>query len=89
MVDVKELQAGDPCPQCGGTFVVDTRESDETLSARYAPGGNAAQREAYVAKTKFKIADQGVLHRCDTCGYQHRFKPRAATAIPGKRGAAV
>jgi predicted RNA-binding Zn-ribbon protein involved in translation (DUF1610 family) len=88
MSEPKPLQPGDPCPQCGGTFVVDTRESDETLSARYAPGGNAAQREAYIARTKFKIADQGVLHRCDVCGYQTRFKPAAAPESKPKGRAA-
>lgn len=62
------------CAACGAAMAPDPRESEEALARKYAPGGHAAQQEAYVARARFKIAEQGALYLCPACGYQTRVK---------------
>jgi len=66
--------AGDPCPQCGGAFVVDEAQDPQRLidrKQRNAANPSAADR---FAKTVLeKAATLGVIHRCGSCGYRSRF----------------
>jgi len=67
-------QAGDPCPQCGGAFVVDEAQDPQRLidrKQRNAANANAADRFARAVLEK--AAALGVIHRCGRCGYRARF----------------
>ena len=71
------------CPQCDGALIPDPIESDDAIASRFAVGGNLAQRDAYVARARFKIAEHGRLYRCTGCGYQTRV-PRQPP-VPASR----
>jgi hypothetical protein len=87
MSHAKEITAGDPCPTCGGAFVVDASQAPEALvehHKRVAASPAAAVR--YADAVAEKTAAAGVVHVCATCGYRARFTP-ARTGTGGKRAA--
>lgn len=87
--EVQELSASDPCPACGGAFIVDGAQSAERLiehHKRVAANPNA--HALYAEKVREKIATDGVLYRCATCPYHARFAASAGDK-PSKRRAAA
>lgn len=81
MVEEKVLTAADPCPNCGGAFVVDASQSEARLVEHHKRvAASPAAHALYADKVREKIALEGVLFTCDGCAYQARFKP----AEPGK-----
>lgn len=86
MVEEKVLTAADACPVCAGAFVVDASQSAERLIEHHkSVAANPAAHVLYADKVREKIATDGVLYACDTCGYQTRVAPAPAAAAKGKR----
>jgi len=85
MVEEKVLTAADPCPNCGGAFVVDASQSEARLVEHHKRvAASPAAHALYADKVREKIALEGVLHRCDRCPYQARFKPAEKAKGKGK-----
>lgn len=77
MKTTKEIQAGDPCPICGGTFKVDPHQHPDTLidrKKRNADSPFAAAR--YAERVQEKADEFGLIHKCVDCGYSARFQPK-------------
>jgi Zn-finger nucleic acid-binding protein len=69
-----ELKAGDPCPQCGGTFVPDPEQDPKRLVERHSlnsPSPFVAAR--YKERVDAKVEEFGLIHKCTNCGYRARF----------------
>lgn len=82
MSESKKIQAGDPCPICGGAFHVDPHQHPDTLidrKKRNAANPYAAAR--YAEQVQAKAEEFGLIHKCDRCGYLSRFKPAAKPAV--------
>lgn len=74
----KKVEAGDPCPQCGGTFVVDPAQEPEKLIdrvSRNAQNDPAAAR--FASQVREKAEEHGLIHVCTVCSYRSRFQPAA------------
>lgn len=73
-----EVQAGDPCPQCGGQFVEHRAPTD--AEARAAADPEKRQPLPYRVDTADQATrdELGALHECETCHYRSRFKLPAA-----------
>jgi hypothetical protein len=81
MAKTKDRKAGEPCPNCGGDFVVDERQRPETLIARKRVNAAIpANAERIAAAVTAKAAEFGVIHRCIGCGYRERFQPKGQAA---------
>lgn len=81
MAEEKGLKPGDPCPTCGGSFVVDESQDPAALvnaKRRNAASPSAADR--YADAVMRKVAEAGLLHRCDGCGYRARFAAKRKAA---------
>ena len=89
MTDAKPLQAGDPCPSCGGELKAVRAPSDEQFKAafdRENPGTLPAGVDT--AKPADRAA-LGSLHKCADCGYVTRFKVDEAHDETSGAGAAT
>lgn len=76
MGKVIELKAGDPCPNCGGTMVVDEAQKPATLKDRNARNAhNSAQAARFAARVDEKAEEFGIIHKCERCGYRARYQP--------------
>lgn len=74
MADPKDLQAGDPCPICGGDFAVDeTQLPDRVIDRMRKNAAKPEVAERYAQQVREKTEEHGVLHACARCGYRHRF----------------
>lgn len=85
MAKSKVVSAGDACPQCGGTFVLDPSQNPDVLIDRVkrnAQNDPAAAR--YADQTRAKADEHGLIHMCSVCGYRSRFHP--ADAKPAAAG---
>lgn len=74
MAKDRARHSDDPCPQCGGAFVVDTQQDPAVLVARKRKNAQspvAAERFAVLCTAK--AAEFGVIHRCASCDYRARF----------------
>lgn len=81
MAKPTEVKAGDACPQCGGTFVLDPSQNPDTLIDRVKRNAQNDQAAArYADATRAKAEDHGLIHMCSVCGYRSRFHPAAAAA---------
>lgn len=81
-------KAGEPCPQCGGEFKAMRVPTPEEFAAfmnketthNLPPGSDTATPE--------QIAEFGVLHVCQTCGYRTRILPTPADQAPAEKATA-
>jgi len=74
MTEAQDVEAGTPCPACGGPLRVDEQQDPTSLVARKVK--NAASPSAaarFAAACQQKAAEHGVIHRCVGCGYRARF----------------
>lgn len=75
MATLKAVKAGDQCPIDGGAFVVDVEQHPDTLvhskQLNEVMTGAAARFERIA---RAKADEEGVIHKCVTCGYRARFK---------------
>lgn len=79
MVTAKEVKAGDPCPQCGGTMVPDPAQAPDKLKERHSLNSHSPNEAArYAERVDRKAADAGIIYKCSLCGYRARFQPAAA-----------
>jgi hypothetical protein len=81
MASDDKLQAGDPCPICGGEFKPDPEQDPDRLidaKHRNSPNPDAAAR--YERRALEKVEREGVIHKCVECGYRTRFKTADAAA---------
>jgi hypothetical protein len=82
------VQAGDPCPQCGGQFVEHRAPTD--AEARAAADPEKRQPLPFRVDTADAATrdELGALHECETCHYRSRFKSAAAAddAASSSRG---
>ena len=77
MPEPKELQAGDDCPNCGGTMAPDKRFDPERYLEQKKRTRQSDTRFARLAEdVREKAAELGVIHSCTSpgCGYQARLK---------------
>jgi hypothetical protein len=82
-------KAGDKCPIDGGAFQVDPAQEPEGMIDRHTKNADSPFGAArYAEQVRAKVADEGVIHRCVTCGYQSRFKTadQAAASASGASG---
>lgn len=76
-----ERQPGDPCPMCGGAFIVDPQQHPETLIARKRENAAVPSvADRFAEHVRRKAAELGLLHRCIGCGYHDRFPPKEHAA---------
>lgn len=76
-----ELKAGDPCPNCGGTMVVDEAQRPDILKERHARNSHQpAQAARFAARVDEKAEEFGIIHKCERCGYRARYKLPPAQA---------
>jgi predicted RNA-binding Zn-ribbon protein involved in translation (DUF1610 family) len=69
-----ERSAADPCPQCGGSFIVDpTHNSTALIDRKKRNAANPAAAARFADAVTEKVKEHGELHRCATCGYRDRF----------------
>jgi predicted RNA-binding Zn-ribbon protein involved in translation (DUF1610 family) len=81
MEKIKEIKAGDPCPSCGGEFVVDEQQDPGRMIDRVRRNAaNPAAAERFATATLEKAAEHGLIHRCVSCGYRSRFQPKKSKA---------
>lgn len=81
MKEGKPIKAGDPCPSCGGEFVIDEHQDPARVIERkrrnaMIPATVARFTEAVLEKAQ----EHGIIHRCTTCNYRSRFKPARQAA---------
>lgn len=76
----KPVEAGDACPQCGGTFVLDSSQNpDVRIDSVKRNAQNDAAAARYAEQTREKAEQHGLIHVCSQCGYRSRFKPAASS----------
>jgi hypothetical protein len=76
-----ERQPGDPCPQCGGAFIVDeTQRPDVLIERKRRNASIPSAAERFAEHVTEKAAKHGVIHRCTGCGYRDRFQPKDQAA---------
>jgi hypothetical protein len=70
-----ELKKGDACPNCGGTIAPDPRHDADRLIERYKGADhNDVNVARFTERTRQKVDTAGVMHACQSCGYQSRFQ---------------
>lgn len=77
----KELKPGDPCPNCGGDFTpapVPTDAQREAAKPHLGSDTYTPIPPHYDTMPPEDVAEFGALHVCRSCGYNTRFKAKAA-----------
>jgi hypothetical protein len=82
------LQAGDPCPICGGEMVPDAAHDPAVLADMKERNSDRPDVSArYRRQVEEKAKRAGIIHKCVRCGYQARFQPAGEGAATGQGAA--
>jgi|SRR6185503_1810426 len=75
MDENKPLQAGDPCPRCGGEMVPDQAHDPTAIADMKEQNlpDHPDWAHSYRRQVDAKAKKFGVIHRCVRCGYQARY----------------
>lgn len=73
-MEPKTLTPGDACPACNGELRPVFVPSDEQYRKAFDRENPIALPAGADTASPEVRAELGDLHRCVTCGYQHRFK---------------
>ncbi len=79
-MEPKVLKRGDACPACGGTLRPARVPSDDEYRKAFDRENPIALPPGSDTASPDQRADLGQLFRCQSCGYQHRFKDEPAPA---------
>lgn len=84
-MEPKTLTLGDACPACSGELRPAFVPSDDQYRKAFDKENPIALPAGADTANADVRAELGELHRCATCGYQHRFKPTDKKAPKGKK----